>query len=258
MELSPFILFIAVSGGFLAGVVNTLAGNGSAITLSIMTELMGMPSNLANGTNRVGVLMQSFSSSYSFVKNKKLNIASTKRLISVAVVGAITGVFTAINVSNEQFDMVFRYLLILMLVVLVVNPKRWLKNPIGYASLNHPLAIPLFFLLGFYGGFIQMGMGIIFLMVTVLLLKYDLITANALKTGVVAIYTIFAVGMFHFNGLIDWRIGLTIGLGQAAGGYLTAEFASRYKQAQVWAYILLVIVVLIAILSTFGILVLSI
>lgn len=254
MDYSPLILIVAVLGGFLAGIVNTLAGNGSAITLSIMTELMGIPSNIANGTNRVGVLMQSVSSSYSFIKNKRLDVRSTRTLIITAVVGAILGVITAINVSNEQFDTVFQYLLVIMLIVLLINPKRWLKNSIGEEDLKHPLALPLFFFLGFYGGFIQMGMGIVFLMVTVLLLKYNLITANALKTGVVAIYTIIAVILFEVNGLIDWRIGLTIGLGQALGGYITAEFASKYKQAQLWAYILLIAVVVIAILSTFGIL----
>jgi len=103
-----------------------------------------------------------------------------------------------------------------------------------------------------------MGMGVVFLVVTVLILKYDLISANALKTVVVAVYTLVAVALFHYNGLIDWKVGMTIGAGQAIGGYLTAEFASKYPKAQYWAYGLLVMVILLAILSTFGILELSI
>ncbi len=254
MEYDLLTLSVAVFGGFIAGIVNTLAGNGSAITLSIMTELMGLPPNLANGTNRVGVMMQSLSSTYSFVQNKKLNIASSKWPIIVSIAGAITGVIVAINVSNEQFQLVFKYLLVLMLVVLLINPKRWLKNPLEVPPINYSIALPLFFLLGFYGGFIQMGMGVVFLIITVLILKYNLIAANALKTAVVASYTLIAVIMFHYSGLIDWKIGITIGVGQAAGGYITAEFASKYPQAQIWAYVLLVVVVVIAILSTFGIL----
>ena len=62
---------IAVIGGFVAGVINTLAGNGSVITLSILTEVMGLPGNIANATNRVGVLLQGIASSTGFIKNKK-------------------------------------------------------------------------------------------------------------------------------------------------------------------------------------------
>ena len=254
MNYDLLTLSIAVIGGFIAGVVNTLAGNGSAITLSIMTELMGLPPNLANGTNRVGVMMQSISSSYSFIKNDKLDISNSRWLLATATLGAILGVITAINVSNEQFHLVFKYLLVLMLVVLIINPKRWLINPLEIPKSNTLSALIFFLFLGFYGGFIQMGMGVIFLIVTVLILKYDLISANALKTAVVAFYTIIAVLMFHFSGLIDWKIGLTIGIGQAAGGFLTAEFASKYEKANLCAYIILVAVVILAILSTFGIL----
>lgn len=253
MEFGPTTITIAIIGGFLAGVVNTLAGNGSAITLSIMTELMGLPPNVANGTNRVGVIMQAFSSSYSFIKNKKISLIDTKWPIIVTTVGAMVGVITAINVSNELFKEIFRYLLVLMLFVILINPKRWLhKAP--QSIIHNPWALPLFLLLGFYGGFIQMGMGVVFLIVTVLILKYDLIGANALKTIIVASYTIIALAMFHFSGLVDWKVGATIGIGQAVGGYLTAEFASKYPKAQYWAYAILVVMVLLAILSTFGIL----
>jgi uncharacterized membrane protein YfcA len=62
-----YIYPIAVLGGFVAGIINTLAGNGSAITLSILTEVIGLPGNLANGTNRVGVLMQGIAGTLSLI-----------------------------------------------------------------------------------------------------------------------------------------------------------------------------------------------
>ena len=248
------IISIAIFGGLIAGVVNTLAGNGSAITLSIMTELLGLPANTANGTNRVGVLMQSMSSNLAFIKNKKLSLTDSGRPILVCVIGAVVGVFLAINVSNDQFKFVFKYLLVLMFLVLLINPKKWLREVSEIQKENNPLSFVLFFFIGLYGGFIQMGMGVVFLVVTVIILKYDLISANVLKTAIVGIYTILAVALFHWKGLIDWKIGGTIGIGQAVGGYLTAEFASKYPKANVWAYYVLVFMVLLAILSTFGIL----
>lgn len=243
---------IAIIGGFVAGIINTLAGNGSAITLSILTEVVGLPPNIANGTNRVGVLSQSLASSASFIKNGKIDFGRSRWPILFAVLGALLGVYVAISVSNEAFKTVFKYLLVVMLLVILIKPKRWLIEYSSLQDLNLWLAAPLFFALGFYGGFIQMGMGVIFLMVTVLILRYNLIDANALKMIIVASYTILVVGIFHYNGMIDWKVGGVMAIGQTAGGYLTAEIASKNKGFEIWAYRLLIVVVIASIASVFG------
>ena len=220
METSTII--IAIIGGFAAGCINTLAGNGSAITLTILTEIIGLPPNIANGTNRVGILMQGWASSSAFIKNGKVDFGRSKWPIIFGVIGALIGVIVAVNVSNDQFKFVFKYMMLIMLGVLLVKPKRWLITYTDTSPLNLWIAGPLFLALGFYGGFIQMGMGVLFLLTTVLVLKYNIIDANALKTLLIAIYTILVVVIFHYNGLIDWKVGLTIALGQATGGYLTS------------------------------------
>ena len=129
------------------------------------------------------------------------------------------------------FPKIFKYLLVAMLVVILVNPKRWLRQASDLSDMNYWIAIPLFFAIGFYGGFIQMGMGIIFLMITVLVLKFDLIAANALKMVIVLLYTIIVVVIFQMNGMIDWHLGLIVGVGQAVGGFLAAEFAAQNADA---------------------------
>ena len=249
-----FTILIAVVGGFAAGVINTLAGNGSAITLSIFTELMGLPGNIANATNRVGILFQGFASSAGFLKNDKYNnVPHTKVYIIVSVIGAIVGVYIALNISNAQFKSVFKYLLVLMLLIILINPKRWLIKTNLNARHNLWLSIPAFFFMGLYGGFIQMGMGVIFLVVTVLFMKINIIDANALKTFVVALYTIIVVIIFHYSGLINWKLGLIVASGQATGGYITADISSRYPNADIWAYRILVVVIILAVLSTFNV-----
>jgi len=252
--LDTTTILIAIIGGFLAGVINTLAGNGSAITLSILTEVVGLPPNIANGTNRIGVLFQSAASSSAFIRHGRINWATSKIPIITGCVGAVLGVWLAVSVSNEQFKQVFKYMLVVMFFVILINPKRWLREKSDIMEGRLWLSIPLFFLLGFYGGFIQMGMGALFLVVTVLILRYNMVDANALKTVIVAIYSILVVAIFHWQGLIDWKIGGVLAIGQGLGGYLTAEFASRYKGVEIWAYRLLVVVVIVAIMSVFEVL----
>ena len=253
MDFSVFEISVAIIGGFLAGIINTLAGNGSAITLSILTELLGLPGNLANGTNRVGILMQGATANYAFIKNKKVPFDKSKSMIVWMTLGAIIGVFIAINISNEQFKVIFKYLLVLFFFIVLIKPKKWLRKTSDYRNLPMYATIPMYLALGLYGGFIQMGMGIFFLAVTVLLMGYNLIESNAVKNLVVFIYHIIVVAIFHWQGLINWQIGGIIGIGQMAGGYLAAQFASTYPNAELWAYRLLVLVIVLAILSVFNI-----
>jgi len=250
MEIYHYI--IAIFGGLLAGCVNTLAGSGSAITLTILTEVLGLPPNIANGSNRIGVLSQCWASTYAFHKNDKLPLERSWAYIIPTVIGAIIGVIVAVYVSNEQFKSVFSYLMVLMLFVILIKPKRWLKASDPNATVNYFLVIPAFLALGFYGGFIQMGMGVFFLGAMVLGAKYSIIDSNAVKAFVVAVYTIVVLAIFQWKGLVDWYAGGLIAIGQTLGGWLTANYASKYPKADVWAYRLLVLVVVFAIIKIFN------
>lgn len=244
---------IAIIGGFLAGVINTLAGSGSVITLGLMTEFLGLPANLANGTNRVGILLQNIASASAFKQNNKLPLERSKIIILITVIGAIFGVWAAVVIPNESFKAIYKYLMVLMLGVILIKPERWLQAADLEKKLSLWVSIPAFLVIGFYGGFIQMGMGVFFLAIMVLIAKYDIIEANAVKTVVIIIYTAIVLAIFHFQGMVDWKIGGIIAIGQAVGGYFTAQFASKSEKANVWAYRLLVVIVILVVLNTFGV-----
>lgn len=238
---------IASVGAMLAGGINTLAGNGSAITLTILTELLGLPPNLANGTNRIGVFTQTSVAAGVFYKNGKLNPIHVKKYLWPIFIGAIAGGILALNVSNEQFRAVFRFMMVFMLIAVLVKPKRWLRKTDPEYKPNMFIWIPALFAIGFYGGFIQMGMGVFFLIIMVLGMKVNIIESNAFKGLVIGSYTLVVLAMFHFQGLVDWKIGSILAIGQTIGGYLTARFASKNKWADQIAYYVLIVVLLAAI-----------
>ena len=243
--------FIVIVGGFIAGCINTLAGNGSAITLTILTEVINLPGNLANGTNRIGIFFQSLTGSIAFHKNGKFDIKRTWHYLLILSVGALMGVYVAISVDNEQFKSVFKILIVLMLIVTVVNPKRWLKETEEDFNLSLWIVVPTLLALGFYGGFIQMGMGVFLLAFMVLGAKYSIMESNVVKVLAVGLYTLMIIAIFQWKGLINWHVGLTMAVGQSLGGWITANKASQYPQANLWAYRLLVFVIISAILKLF-------
>ncbi|NOT37878.1 MAG: sulfite exporter TauE/SafE family protein [Saprospiraceae bacterium] len=101
----------------------------------------------------------------------------------------------------------------------------------------------MFFILGFYGGFIQLGMGVFFIFIMTYLLNFDIIKSNIIKIIMVSSYTILIILIFQWNQMIDWKVGLTIAIGQSTGGYLMAHFSSRMKNLEKFVYYLFIGVV---------------
>ena len=254
MGLSAVQILMAFLGSFTAGVINTMAGNGSVITLSLLTDMIGLPGNVANGTNRVGILFQSMASLKGFSNFKPLQTTQTKLIATITVIGAIIGTSVAVTISNEAFLSIFKYLMILMLVVVLFKPERWLIQNQIEQKISHWILVPVFLIIGFYGGFIQMGMGIFFLGLLVLVGKYDIISANIIKTLVVSVFTMIILCIFAWKGLVRWDIGLLMAVGQSLGGFLTAYYGKQFKKIHVWAYRLLIGVIIVSIFIQFGIL----
>ncbi len=254
MELTVDQYVLAIVGGFVAGVMNTLAGFGSVITLTILMDVLGLPPTIANGTNRVNVFTGLLASGTAFYRNGKLDLSRGRWIIGLTFFGAVFGLWLAITVSNDQFRSIFKFLVAILFVVILTKPKRWLRDESELYDMPMWLMVIIFVPLGFYGGFIQMGMGLFFLAATVLLGKYSIIESNALKVSVILLYTILALVIFQMHGLINWKAGLLVGIGAAVGGYITAHYSSRIKNANLWAYRLLVLIIVVIIIRSFGIL----
>lgn len=250
--MTIFEIIVGIGAGLMAGMINTLAGNGSAITLAVLLEFFGLPAHMANGTNRIGVLAQTTASVLSFQREGRLDIRNNIPPILLPVGGAFLGIYLAINISAEGFVTIYKYLLLLMLIIILVNPKRWIQSAPNINDRKQKKWLwPVYFALGVYGGFIQMGMGIFALAVFVLLGNKDMISANVLKALIIALFTIAAVAIFAWQGMVHWGYGITLGIGQMAGGWFTAQFASRHPKAGMVAYYLLILCIGGAIYSVF-------
>jgi len=245
-ELGWPIILLALVGAALAGFINTLAGNGSAITLTILTEAMGLPPLVANGTNRIGTLAQSGTAFLEYWRSGKIDWHRGAILLIPVGLGGIIGGFVATQVSNEAFRTVFQWLLVLLLVVVLVKPKRWLSKEATDQQWPTCLLIIGGLAAGFYGGFIQMGFGPLFLGLAVLGGGMSLAEANVYKIVVVMLYTPILLVAFVMAGQVHWQYGLLMAFGQAIGAFFTTRFAVRSPKVNQVAYVVLVVVVVLA------------
>lgn len=242
--------FIAAFGSLIAGFINTLAGSGSAITMSILMYMVGLPAKEASATIRVSILAMTSATLPTFYRQGKLKIERDWLVILCMAIGGTAGVSTLLLVDNAVFKEIFKYFFLVMLVIALVDSKSWLRET-DVRKLPVYLVIPLYLAVGFYGGFIQMGVGVFFLIVTVLGARYNIIDAAGMKLASIGAYTIFAVAIFAANGLIHWDIAAAMAVGEITGGQLGARFATRHKKAAFWAHRLLVIALVVVILRAF-------
>lgn len=242
---------IAVLASLCAGIINTLAGNGSVLTLTVLMHLFGLPAKEANATIRVGVFAASIGALPGFVKKGLIQPQRDFVPVLCMTSGAVAGIFTALWIDNASFKEIFRYLFIVMLIISLIDSKSWLKKTEEQNRLPLFLIVPMYLLLGFYGGFVQMGIGVFFLFATVIFARYHIIDASALRTLCIALYTPIAIVIFAFFGLIHWKYALIMALGEWLGGRIGARFATTHPDAGVWARRLLIVILVIAILISF-------
>lgn len=222
------ILSIVFIAGFLAGFINTFAGSGTAINYFLFS-ILGMPMNVASGTVRMGVIMQAVATSWKFYKNGQLDLTKGIFISIPVTLGSIIGAEIAVNIDISLFEKVIGVALLFMLFLLFYNSERWLKGKEVHSSRKvtfwHWVA---YFVLGIYGGFVHIGVGIFLIGIFVWLAGYDLVKAAALKIFVVLIYTPFVFVVFVANDQVEYVIGLFTGLGNLFGGLLAANFALKW------------------------------
>lgn len=234
--------------GIIAGFLNTLAGGGSILALPVLI-MAGIPSPMANATNRVAILLQNMTGVLKFHHHRQLIIKPILHITIAASLGALAGAFFAVKIDSALFDRILG-LIMIGLLILIFRPQKT-RNFLT-KRLPRWLEIIIFLMVGFYGGFIQVGVGFIFLATLNLVEEFDLIRANAVKVFIILCYTSLAVLIFALSGKIIWKYGLILSLGNMLGAYLGVHSAISHGERFV-RYILL-IAILLACLKLFGIL----
>jgi len=247
-------LYILVAlGGTLAGFIGTLAGLGSVVSLYLLIDVIELDPAMANGTNRLGVMAMAVMALPTFHQKGHLDIKRSWPIILSIFAGAIVGFFLATNIDNQAFRDIFKYLLPVMLLLVMTNPKKWIQKTDPAHQLNYWLSIPIFILMGLYAGFIQLGTGVFLVVFLALVGKYSLVDANGVKLSAFALYTFFGILIFAFYQQINWYIGGILAVGQGVGAYISARFATTYPKANGFVRYLLMFVLIIAIVRMFNV-----
>ena len=236
---------ILITAGFIAGFINTIAGGGTLLTLPALI-FMGLPPAVANGTNRVAILIQTAIGVKGFKSKNVDPFPFSIYLGLTALLGSFIGAAIAVHIDGKSFNKILAVVMLIVIVLMIVKPKVAITDMVERTTGKHlHVSMFIFFFLGIYGGFINAGIGFMMLLVLPYVNRLSLVKSNATKVAVVCIYTIGAIIMFAYNDKISWGLGLVLAIGNASGAWL----GSRWSVDKGDKTIRLIVVVMIAVLA---------
>lgn len=234
--------------GIIVGFINIISAGGSLITLPALI-FYGLPPVEANGTNRISILVQNFFAILQFNKNKFINWKLSFLLAIPATIASIIGAYFAIEVSEKTFNNSLAAIMILLIILITVKPQKYIKvNEDAVLLKKKNLFLVLSFLIiGFYGGFIQAGVGfLIIISMTLLIPKISLAEIHSVKAIVITIYLIVSTIVFIYNGQINWLYALVLSIGSGIGGWIGGRFTINVSE-KILRNIMLIVVVFLAV-----------
>lgn len=210
--------------GVIAGILNVLAGGGSLLTLPLLI-FMGLPSAVANGTNRIAIFCQNIFAIRGFRKRGVMPMELALLCTPPALIGSWIGANLAINLDDQMFNRALALIMLGVLLFTTIDPmKRFRTENINFSVLRKSVLVISFFGVGVYGGFVQAGVG--FLVITALLVHgLDLVRINAIKVFVIFAYTFVALGVFIYYGQVDYTLGFALAAGNSLGGVIGPKLA---------------------------------
>lgn len=214
---------LLIAGGFAAGVFNAMAGGGSLLTVPLLV-LAGLPGNVANGSNRVGIVASNATATWGFHRFGVPGLAHATPVLVPTMVGSLIGAVAVSQIADDTFERIFGVIMV-PLLLLALRPPR--PRAEGKTRRWPPwLAALVFFGIGLYGGAFQAGIGIV-LVLALSHAGFDLVEANSVKVVVVLAVSLVALPVFIVNDLIDWGPALVLAVGFAAGGAIGAGWAVK-------------------------------
>ena len=231
--------------GIVAGFLNVMAGGGSLLSVPVMV-FMGLPGPVANGTNRIAILAQNLTAISTFARRGFSDFRLSLSLAACAIPGAALGAMAGTQLDGAWFN---RALALIMVGVMLLMhfDKGSSERPQDHQPTRKQLLRGHLLMIGagFWGGFIQIGVGFIIMPILNRAMGLDLVRTNMHKVFIIACYTIVALVVFASQVEILWMVGLALALGNAIGGYLGAHFTVSKGERLVRMVLNMVLVVFI-------------
>ncbi|MBP0049395.1 sulfite exporter TauE/SafE family protein [Marinobacterium sp. AK62] len=224
MEVTLLEWGLLVLAGYLAGVLNAIAGGGSFLTFPALVWV-GVPPVTANATSAVAVLPGYLGGAAGFRRElETLSRREHVRMSAVGLAGGLLGGGLLLVTPGEVFSQIVP-LLLLFATLMFAFGQTLLER---FRKSAHPMPLlPGLFVVAVYGGYFNGGLGIMLLAMFAAAGMSNMLLMNGLKNWVSFIISLISVIAFAIAGKVMWAEALVMMVAATAGGYQGAALARK-------------------------------
>jgi hypothetical protein len=215
------ILMIAAFG---AGVLNTIAGGGTFLTLPALV-FTGVPPVAANATSAIAVFPGYLAGALGFHRElKEYERWRLARLVAITLLGSLAGSGLLLISSNETFSIIVPFLLLAATLTFLFGERIrvWAASKSGAVRPEGPVGL---FAVSVYGGYFNGGLGIVLLALFSLWGMTDIHRMNGLKNALSFALSAISVIVFSAAGIVQWPQAIVMMIASSIGGYIGAPIA---------------------------------
>ena len=240
MTTSALILLIILF--FVTSVIGVVTGSNSLITVPVMFQF-GIDEKVAVATNMFGLMFMAAGGSIPFVRSGSVDYRKVAPLVILTVVSSAIGAALVGLITNQGIKVIVTVAMVVVTIFTIFNRKSNGEKTVSGRSVT--LSYVLTFLLGIYGGLYSGGYVTILTAVLVAFFGMSYLESIA-STKIINVFSsAVATLVFMWQGLVDYKLGLVLGLTMFVGAYVGAHYAS--KMNEIWLRrIFLVTVLLLA------------
>lgn len=223
----------------MAGAINSVAGGGTLITFTTLSELIGLPAKVANATNSMALWPASLAGTWGFRKTHPPSRKVIASFVITSALGGMTGAALLKKTSETQFKIIVPWLILMAAVLFLMQGHIARRLGLGEHSEQSGEAQPqrsaktwfvalLFqFCVGIYGGYFGAGIGIIMLAALSYMRVGDIYHMNFLKNFGALAVNCAAAALLGIWGMVDWPIAGIMASGALLGGLCGSGFAKK-------------------------------
>jgi len=130
--LDPLNAVLPASAGSVAGVINTLAGGGSLLSVPLLFFL-GLPGDVANGTNRVGVLARNATAMRGFQRAGLPGPRLALPVLAAVLPGSWAGAWLTSRLDATAFERLFGLVMVALLIPTLRGGERVIRPVMAVA-----------------------------------------------------------------------------------------------------------------------------
>lgn len=247
MPISSLVILILIF--FVTSVIGVVTGSNSLIAVPAMFQL-GIEPKIAIATNMFGLTFMSVGGTIPFLRSGAIEFRKISPLIVLTITGSALGAILVGLITNENLKLIVSIAMIAVAVFTLLKPDAGVRGSKNTSTKALAITFVLTFLLAIYGGLFSGGY--VTILTAVLVAFFGMTFSEAVaSTKLINVFSSsIATIIFIRQGLVDYTLGLILGITMFTGAYIGAHYATKLND--VWLKrIFLAAVFLLAIKTLF-------